>query len=170
MIGNLFRLISLTKQRKYTIPSKFPVFRGEVQKVFWNTTLFCRQWFRLLSALIFKSFFSKATISWQYKCFSVDKFTKIGRKYDSCLEKKSCQLWQKSKAFSFPSKANTVRDKKTFMCHEYIKNCVKNLFEASVAFSQPKSFTSAHKVYTCFYNHFCILHKDLFYVSFVGQD
>ena len=66
----------------------FLVFRGEVQKVFWNTTLFCRQWFRLLSALIFKSFFSKATISWQYKCFSVDKFTKIGRKYDSCLEKK----------------------------------------------------------------------------------
>merc|ERR1712035_153530 len=60
-----------------------------------------------------------------------------------------------------------------FMCHEYIKNCVKNLFEASVALSQPTSFISAHNVYNCFYNHFCILHKDLFfknYVSFVGQN
>ena len=59
------------------------------------------------------------------------------------------------------------------MCHEYIKNCVKNLFEALVAFTQPKSFISAHNVYTCFYNHFYILHKDLFfknYVSFVGQN
>ena len=56
---------------------------------------------------------------------------------------------------------------------EYIKNFVKNLFEASVAFSQPKSFISAHKVYTRFYTNFCIFHKDLFfknYVSFVGQD
>ena len=53
LFGKLFRLISLTKQRKNTIPSKFPVFRGEVQKVFWNTTLFCRHWFHLLSALIF---------------------------------------------------------------------------------------------------------------------
>ena len=88
------------------------------------------------------------------------------------LEKKSCRLWQKSKAFSFPSKAKTVRDKKT-SCHEYIKNRVKNLFEASVAFSQPKSFISAYNVHTCFYNHFCIAHEGLFfknYTSFVGQD
>ena len=69
-------------------------------------------------------------------------------------------MWQKSKAFSFPSKANTVRQK-NFMCHEYIKNCVKNLFEASAAFSQPKSFISAHKVYTCFCNHFCIPARDI---------
>ena len=46
----------------------------------------------------------------------------------------------------------------------------QKILKASVAFSQPKTFTSEHKVYTCFYNHFCILHKDLFYVSFVGQD
>ena len=105
---------------------------------------------------------SKATISWQYKCFSVDKFTKIGRKDDSCLEKKVAICDRRVKHFPLLQK-QTLLKTKNFICHEYIKNCVKNLFEASVAFSQPKSFISAHCVYSCFYNHFCILHKDLFF-------
>ena len=101
----------------------------------------------------------------------MDKFTKSGRKYDSILEKKVASCDSSVKHFPFLQK-QTLLETKNFMCHEYIKNCVKNLFEASVAFSQPKSFNSAHNVYTCFWNHFCLLHKNLFfknYVSFVGQ-
>ena len=125
MIGKLFRLISLTKQRKYT---KFPVFCEDVQKVFWNTTLFCRQWFRLLSALIFKSFFSKATSSWQYKCFFVDKFTKIGRNHESYLGKKVTNCDRSVKHFPFLQK-QTLLETKIFMCHEYIKNVWKTFLK-----------------------------------------
>ena len=172
LFGKLFRLISLTKQRKNTITSKFSCFPWRGPKSLLKYDFFLPPMISSSFSFNFLSLFSKATISWQFKCFSVDKFTKIGRKYDSCLEKKSYWLWQKSKAFSFPSKAKTVRHKKS-SCHEYIKNRVKHLFEASVAFSQPKSFIFTHNVSTCFYTHFCILHKDLFsknYVSFVGQD
>ena len=98
----------------------------------------------------------------------MDKFTKIGRKYDSCLEKK-CQLSQKSKAFSFPSKANTVRDKKT-SCHEYIKNCLKNLMKhQSLSVSQKAStlhttFTPASTTTSAYYIKF-ILQKLCFICS-----
>ena len=90
----------------------FLVFRGEVQKVFWNTTLFCRQWFRLLSALIFKSFFQKQQSVGNTNVFLWTSSQKLVANMIAAWKKKSCRLWQKSKAFSFPSKANTVRDKK----------------------------------------------------------
>ena len=91
----------IDQTKKEYNPFEISSFSVEVQKVFWNTTFFCRQWSRLLSALIFKSFFSKATISWQYKCFSVDKFTKIGRKYHICLEKKVASCDRRAKHFLF---------------------------------------------------------------------
>ena len=147
MIGKLFRLISLTKQRKNTIPSKFPVFRGEVQKVFWNTTLFCRQWFRLLSALIFKSFFQKQQSVGNTNVFLWTSSQKIGRKYDSYLGKKSCQLWQKSKAFSFPSKANTVRDKKT-SCVTSTSKTVWKTFLKHQSLSVSQKASSLHTRFT----------------------
>ena len=70
-------------------------------------------------------------------------------------KKKIADCDRRVKHFPFLQK-QTLLETKIFMCHEYIKNCVKNLFEASVAFSQPKTFISAHNVYTWFYNHFCI--------------
>ena len=85
--------------------------------------------------------------------------------------KKSCRLWQKSKAFSFPSKANTVRDKETSCVTSTSKTMWKTFLKhQSLSVSQK---ASSHNVYICFYNHFCILHRDLCfknYVSFVGQD
>jgi hypothetical protein len=146
-------------------------FRGEVQKVFWNSTLDFRQRFRLLPALIFKSFVQKQQSVVNANSFLWTSSPKFVANMIAAWGKK-CQLWQKSEAFSFPSQANTNWEAKT-SSHEYIKNCVKNLFEASVAFSQLKSFISAHNVYTCFFHVFNIKHRDLFfknYVSFVGQD
>ena len=47
--------------------------------------------------------------------FSVDKFTKIGRKYDSCLEKKDASCDRRVKHFLFLQKQNAVRNEK-FSC------------------------------------------------------
>ena len=97
--------------------------------------------FVFFQLLIFKSFFQKQQSVGNTIVFLWTSSQKLVANMIAAWKTKSYQLWQKSKAFSFPSKAKTVRDKKT-SCHEYIKNRKKKLFEASVAFSQPKSFIS----------------------------
>ena len=173
-------MISLTKQRKYTIPSKFPVFRGEVQKVFWNTTLFCRQWLRLLSAWTFKSFFQKQQSVGNTNVFLWTSSQKLVANMIAAWKKKVARCDRRVKHFPFLQERTllgtsyawhliaTTRFKKHFICHEYIKNCVKNLFEVSVTFREPKGFITSHNVYTCFYNIKIYSSKN--YVSFVGQD
>lgn len=118
----------------------------------------------------FKVFFSKATISWQYKCFLWTSSQTLVANVIAAWKKNSCQLWHKSKSFSFPSKANTVRDKKLHVSWVHQKLFEKSFW--SMTFSQQKT-PSLHKRLCLVLYDYSWIHKNLFfknYVSFVGQD
>ena len=113
MIGQLFWLISLTKQRKNTMTSKFPFFRGEFQKVFWNTTLFCRKWFRLLSTLIFKFFFfQKQQSVGNTNVFLWTSSQKLVANMISVGKKKAADCDRRVKHFPFLQKQTLLETKK----------------------------------------------------------
>ena len=143
-LGNskLFRLISLTKQRKNTIPSKFPVFRGEVQKVFWNTTLFCRQWFRLLSALIFKSFFQKQQSVGNTNVFLWTSSQKLVANMIAAWKKKVASCDRRVKHFPFLQKQTLLETKKLHVSRVHQKLCEKTFWSIS-------RFQLAKKLHLC---------------------
>ena len=130
MFRKLFRVISLTKQRKNTIPSKFLVFRGEVQKVFWNTTLFCRQWFRLLSAFIFKSFFQKQQSVGNTNVFLWTSSQKLVANMIAAWKKKVASCDRRVKHFPFLQK-QTLLETKNFMSRVHQKLCEKPFWSIS---------------------------------------
>ena len=132
MIGKHFRLISLTEQREYTIPSKFPVFRGEVQKVFWNTTLFCRQWFRLLSALIFKSFFFQKQQSVDNaNVFLWTSSQKLVTNMIAAWKEKVASCDRRVKLFPFFQKQTLLETKKFHVSRVHQKPCEKPFWSIS---------------------------------------
>ena len=141
-LGNSFDWFYWPNKERIQCLRNFLVFRGEVQKVFWNTILFCCQWFRLLSALIFKSFFQKQQSVGSTNVFLWTSSQKLVANMISAWKKKSCRLWQKSKAFSFPTKANTVWDKKTSRVTSTSKTVWKPFWSIS-------RFQSAKKLHLC---------------------
>ena len=83
----------------------------------------------------FKVFFSKATISWQYKCFLWTSSQTLVANVIAAWKKTVASCDTRVNHFPFLQK-QTLLGTKNFMCHEYIKNCLKNLFEAWLSVSK----------------------------------
>jgi len=72
----------------------------------------------------------------------VDKFTKIGRKYDSRLEKKVASFDRRVKHFPFLQKQTLLGTKKLHVSRVHQKLCEK-------PFSSISRFQSAKKLHLC---------------------
>ena len=122
-LGNSFDWFNWPNKERIQYLRNFLVFRGEVQKVFWNTTLFCRQWFRLLSALIFKSFFQKQQSVGNTNVFLWTSSQTLVANMIAAWEKKVASCDRRVKHFPFLQKQTLLGTKKLHASRVHQKLC-----------------------------------------------
>ena len=111
-LENYFDSFHLLNKERIKYLRNFLFSKGEVQKVFWNTTLFCRQWLRLLSAWTFKSFFQKQQSVGNTNVFLWTSSQKLVANMISVGKKEAADCDRRVKHFPFLQKQTMLETKK----------------------------------------------------------